>query len=227
MNEAWEDQLEALEAGRVLRVVNFHNTPAAKREQYARQLEALRERFAPVTEAALDELFDTGSWPGGRPGVIPAFYEGYRDHYDVAAPLLEEAGLVGWFFVPTAFPGTPPAEQVGYARAHRLGIVDGEYADGRHAMTWDEIAELGRRHVVAAHSANHVSAADVVGRDVVEREIVAPYETLAHVLGRPPAAFAWLYGHASGASPEVDDALAATGFRYLFSNTKVQRLPRS
>lgn len=227
MNKAWAAQIEALEAGRVLRVVNFHHTPSANRERYARQLEALSERFAPVTEAALDEFFDTGSWPEGRPGVLPVFYEGYRDHYDVAAPLLEEVGLVGWFFVPTAFPGIPAAEQVRWARARHLGIVDGEYADGRHAMTWDEIAELGRRHVVAAHSANHVSAADVVGRAAVEHEIVAPYETLAHVLGHPPAAFAWLYGHSSGASPEVDDALAATGFRYLFSNTKVQRLPRS
>jgi peptidoglycan/xylan/chitin deacetylase (PgdA/CDA1 family) len=225
MSGAWASSLSALEAGRLVRVVNYHNTPHARRDVYARQFEALAARSGPVTEETLEHVFEHGAWPEGRPVVIPVFYEGYRDHVEVAAPLLEEFGLVGWFFVPTAFPGIEVTDQVEYALAHDLGIVDDEYADGRHAMSWEELEALGTRHVIAAHSANHVTAASVVGDALVEREIVAPYRALERALGRPPTTFAWLYGQGCGVNQLADDALASTGYRYLFSNTKVQRLP--
>jgi peptidoglycan/xylan/chitin deacetylase (PgdA/CDA1 family) len=222
---AWAETLASLEAGRLLRVVNYHNTPGSKRELYARQLEAIAARSGPVTEATLDHLFEHGAWPNSRTGIVPVFYEGYRDHFDVAAPLLDELGLVGWFFVPTAFPAIDERDQVRYAEAHDLGIVDDEYPDGRHAMSWDELTELGTRHVIAAHTANHVSAETVTGTELIEREIRAPYHQLETALGRPPTAFAWLYGQPCGINPRADEALTAAGYRYLFSNTRVQRLP--
>ena len=214
----------ALAAGRFIRVVNFHNTPVARADVYERQLAGYAARFAPVTLADLDALFETGRWHHDRPGLIPVFYEGYRDHVEVALPLLERVGLVGWFFVPTAFVATPPAEQVAFAEAHHLGIVEGEYADGRHAMSWDEVAAVGERHVVAAHTATHASAASVRSDDDVRREVLEPREALERVLGRPPAAFAWLFGQASGTNPVADEALRAAGYRYLFSNARLQRL---
>src|SRR5262249_41460795 len=132
--------LSALAAGRFVRVVNFHGTPAADTDRYMAQLERLAERFSPVRLADLDRLFTTGRWDRDRPGVIPAFYEGYRSHAEVVLPMLEALGLTGWFFIPTAFLSVPVPEQVTFARAHFLGIVDGEHADGRHALTHDELA---------------------------------------------------------------------------------------
>ena len=118
----------------------------------------------------------------------------------------------------------PVAEQEAYARRHHLGIVEGEYADGRHALTGEELAALGRRHVVCAHTANHEGVAAIVGPEDVEREIVEPARVLERLLGRPPQVFAWLYGTAMGINPLADEALRATGYRYLFSATKIQRL---
>lgn len=224
MSTDWRDHLASLEAGRFLRVVNFHNTPHAKRDNYARQFDALAKQFAPVGDASLDQLFDNGSWASDRPGVILAFYEGYRDHFDVAAPLLDEFGLVGWFFVPTAFLDVPALDQVEYARDRYLGIIPDEYPDGRHAMTWDELASIGKRHVVAGHTANHVSAASIATADDIEREVRVPARRLEEVLGRQPAHFAWLFGQAFGSNPIADDALRAAGFRYIFSNTRIQRI---
>ena len=224
MNLDWNDHLDSLAAGRMLRVVNFHNTPSTQRDNYARQFDALAKRFAPVGDASLDQIFDNGSRASDRPGVILAFYEGYRDHFDVAAPLLDEFGLVGWFFVPTAFLDVPAQDQVEYARDRYLGIVPDEYADGRHAMTWDELASIGKRHVVASHTANHVSAASIATADDIEREVSAPARRLAEVLGRQPAHFAWLFGQAFGSNPIADDALRTAGFRYIFSNTRIQRI---
>jgi peptidoglycan/xylan/chitin deacetylase (PgdA/CDA1 family) len=216
--------LAALAAGRFVRVVNFHSTPAADADSYLSQLERLAKRFAPVTLADLDRLFVTGRWEHDRPGVLPVFYEGYRSHAEVVLPMLEALGLTGWFFIPTAFLSVPVPEQVTFARAHFLGIVDDEYADGRHALTHDELAAIGERHEVCAHTATHETAENVRTVEDAEREVHEPARVLRQLLGRPPAAFAWLFAKPMGVSAVADEALRAAGFRYLFSATRIQRL---
>jgi peptidoglycan/xylan/chitin deacetylase (PgdA/CDA1 family) len=224
VSDAARQHWREMALGRYLRVVNFHSTPADRATVYEEQLAAYARDFSPVTLEDLDRLFETGSWHADRPGLVPVFYEGYRAHHDVVAPILERLGLTGWFFVPTAFLSVPVGEQVAYARQHRLGIVDGEYADGRHALTGPELAALGRRHEICAHTANHAPVDSIATPADVEREIIEPARVLEQLLGRRPEVFAWLGGTAMGLNPLADEALRAAGFRYLFSNTKIQRL---
>jgi len=73
-----------------------------------------------------------------------------------ALPLLERAGLRGWFFIPTSFIEAPVPEQHAFARAHHIGLTDDDQAGGRCAMTWDELRYVVfRGHVVACHTATH------------------------------------------------------------------------
>lgn len=216
----------ALAATGHLRVINFHNTIAGRVDEYERQLADAGERFAPVSEADLLRLLDGEPWAGPRPGLIPVLYEGYRDTYEVALPLVEAAGLTAWFVVPPAFIDAPPAEQAELAERCHLGIIAGEYADGRHAMTWDELRDAAARgHEVVCHTAHHVGIADIRTEEDAERELVRSRARLEEQLDREVRGLAFLWGSPLGLEPRVDAAVAGAGYAYVVSNTKLQRVP--
>ena len=217
---------DAVRAGRFVRVVNYHNTPAAGREALRAELASYAERFAGIGLDDLDEFHATGRWRPGRPAFMPVFYEGYRNHAEVAGPVCEELGLTGWFMVCTGFVDCPAAEQEAFARSHWIGLGPEDLArrGKRLALSWEEIAELSRRHVVAPHTASHHGLADVVTDEDLEREIVAPKRAMDAVTGQSAAAFAWLLGTPRGASERHDRAIRDAGYRYHVSNTMIQRI---
>jgi peptidoglycan/xylan/chitin deacetylase (PgdA/CDA1 family) len=206
-----------------LRVVNYHLTPAFHAATYDREFAALAARYAPVREDDLGEYLSTGRWPMRREGVLPVFYNGYRNNFDVARPLLEKHGLVGWFMVVTGYSSCPPADQPAFAAANRLATVPEEYPDPRSALSWYEIRTLDHGHVVASHTRNHtrVSLDDPA---VMEAEIVGAQEDFRDRLGHPVRSFAWLFGGRFGENPAADAMVDRAGYQFLFSNLAVQKL---
>ncbi len=216
-----------LASARLLRVVNFHNTPRALEARYAEQIGALAA-FRALGQEDVEAL--AAGRRGEPPGCLPVLYEGWRNGYDVALPLIEAAGLRAWFFIPTALIDTPPADQLTFALAHTFDTLDAkgladEYPDGRLAMTWDELRDVVRRgHVVACHTATHADQVDIVGDEDVEREIVAPRRRLAEELGVKARSIAFLWARPAGRDARVDAALRHAGYRLVFSATMIQRI---
>lgn len=218
-------EIQALADGRYLRLINFHNTTRARAREYERQLRAAGERFSPVTEQDLLALLDGEPWTKPKPGVVPVLYEGYRNTYDVALPLVEQAGLCAWFAVPSAFVDAPVAEQKALADRCHIGLVDEEPDDGRHAMSWDELRDAAARgHAVVCHTAHHVGIADLVDEAAIERELVGSRRRLEEELDREVRGLAFLYGSPYGLDARVDAAVRGAGYRYVVSNTKIQRI---
>lgn len=207
----------------ILRAVNFHNTPRTRRDEYRAQLLQLGRDYAPVTERDLDQFLVTGHWPKGKPGVIISVYEGYRNGFDVLAPLLEEAGLVGWFFVITEFIKSPPEQQAAYAASHEIDMLTHEYTDGRYALSWEELREIDRRHVVASHARSHVllSRLDLGQR---ESEVVGSQRDFEQHLGHPVRSFVSYGGPPYGEDALTDRLIDQAGYQMVFSNLKIQRL---
>lgn len=215
----------AYRQGRLIRVVNYHNTPHATADVLSRELAEYAEHFSSVTLEDLDALFETGEWHKDKPGFLPVFYEGYRNSATVAAPACDRLGLTGWFPVATGFIDTPVEHQEAYARSHSIGLVEEDARGGRIAMSWDEVAELSRRHVVTPHTASHAGLESVLDENDLEREVFEPKRRLEAVTGQTAPAFVWLHGSSFGRSPLHDDAVVAAGYRYQISNTMIQRLP--
>ncbi|MEZ0491106.1 polysaccharide deacetylase family protein [Kineococcus sp. TBRC 1896] len=214
---------DAFVAGRLLRVVNHHDTPASRAEEFRRDLHWYAERFAPVTAEDVHAFCRTGRWPdASRPGIVPAFYDGFASAVQVAVPALEEVGLVGWFYPPTDFLDVPPPHQREFARAHEYGVL--EHPSGRLAMTWEELTALAGRHEVCAHTATHAASEDVTSPARVLAEVLEPVRRLSAAIGRPPASWAWLGGTDHDPARPGDAALAATGVRLWTSNTGLRRL---
>lgn len=216
---------DAFARGQFVRAVNWHNTPESAAPALRRQLVELAREFSFVGLDDLDRFYRTGRWELPRPGLVPVFYEGYRNNAEVVAPILDDLGLTGWFFICTGFLDTPPALQEAYCRAHHIGLVP-EDVDGRPiAMTWNQVRDLSVRHVVNPHTANHESVGWIRDPDDVEREILQPKRRMDAVTGQSSACFAWLEGTHYGHDAVNDDAVRRGGYRYVFSNTMIQRLP--
>ncbi|SDQ33114.1 polysaccharide deacetylase family protein [Quadrisphaera sp. DSM 44207] len=224
---ALERVVDVVRGGRLVRVVNYHSTPRAQAEQVAADLADYAARYAPLRPGDVHRFLDTGSWGTHRPGLVVAFFDGYRNAVDVAAPACEAAGVPGWFFVPTAFLDVPEEDQRAFAATHDLDLVAEErHGRGRVAMTWDEAAALAERHVVLAHTASHTTAAGVRTPEEVRREVLEPLRRLEDVTGRRPEAFAWLGGTPFDPAEPGCAALRDAGVPLLVSGTGVERLSR-
>jgi len=213
-----------LRDGHFIRVVNYHSTPRAARAELAAELAGFARDYSPVTLDDLDRLYETGSWHKDKPGLIPVFYEGYRNSATVAAPLCDELGLTGWFPIATSFVDCDPEHQEAFARAHWISLVEEDARGGRIAMDWDEVAELSRSHVVFPHTAHHEGFDTVLSDDDIRREVVEAKAQLEAVTGQEAPAFVWLHGSSYGQSPRHDKAVADAGYRYQFSNTMIHRV---
>lgn len=217
-------QRQAFAAGAFLRVVNWHNTLESERATLRAELAWYLERHDPVLPEDLDRLFETGEWASSRPGFIPVFYDGYRNHATVAAPICDELGITAWFFPPTAFLSVAPERQRAYADAHDVDLVAEELGQPALAMTLEDLEVISRRHVVAAHTANHVPARDIVTAEDAEREVLGPVRLIEEVTGTRPPAFAWLGGAPFDPSSPAGRAVLDAGIRYQVSNTAYQRI---
>lgn len=208
-----------------IRVVNYHLTPAARADALDRELAALAASYAPVQQDDLAEYLATHRWPMRRPGVLPVFYNGYRNNFDVALPLLDKHGLTGWFMAVTGFSSCPPDGQAAYAVGHHLTMLPDEYADGRLALSWGELRQMDTFHVVASHTRSHTRAS-LTDAALLDGEIFGAQQDFIRELGHPVRACAWLFGGGYGENPVADAALRRAGHEFLLSNFAVQRLPQ-
>ncbi len=216
--------IRSLRSGRFVRSVNFHNTFAEDKDKLRAQLGALAERFKSIGISDLEKLVAGESWTDERPPILLVFYEGTRNHIDVAAPLLSELGLTGIFCLIPGFIDTPVHGQASFAAAHEIDVDPLEYEDGRLALTWDEVRGLAAQgHAFTCHTMTHADPYDA--RNDLRLESVGALQRLEDELGREITSFVWQRGVAWGALPRADAYLQEVGIRLLISAVKVTRLP--
>ena len=226
---SWRDTfaslLTGLREGRYLRVLNVHNTLTNNR-RLEWHLDRLATHFSAVSEADLVTFSDTGVWSKPRPGAVVVLFEGFRDHYRVALPLLEAYGLNAWFYIVPGFIDTPVTEQYAFARAHNLRMPQHQQDPGeRLALSWDELRDIrDRGHVIACHTMTHTELTPNTPDAVMQREIIASKARLEAMLTMPISTFAWLRGSEYGLNPRADQLLLEAGYQFLVSNFKIQRL---
>lgn len=214
---------EIFETHPLIRAVNFHNTSHAQAALYDRQLEQYSRYFSSVTADDLDQYLSTGEWHKPKPGLIVSVFEGYRNSYDVLAPLIEKYGFVGWFWMITGFLNTPVPEQRNYAEHHDIDMLTHEYPDGRYALTWDELRQLDKKHVIAGHTRSH-TLLSALPPDVQRQEVIGSQEDFKKNLGHPVRYFVSLTGPAFGENAAIDRLIREAGYDTVFSNFLIQRI---
>ena len=211
LGDLWCDHLSR---GRV-RVTISHSVPRTSIDNYRRQLEYYRKRFCCVTYQDLVDLLEAGVWTKPKPGLIVSFDDGLRTHAEVAAPLLEEFGFIGWFFLPYEFLDTPAEQQRQFAEEHQIQL--GEDLPGpRVAMTWEQARQLQQNHVVGCHTASHCRLRSSLTDQQRQYEIVDAKQRLAERLGNEVDTFAWVGGEKWSYSRASAESIAKSGFKYSF-----------
>lgn len=222
--QKWE-MLGRIAGGGYVRVVNYHNTKFRDAARFEAEIACFARHFSPVTLQDLDQWFETRRWPKEKPGLIPAIFEGYRNHYDVILPILEKHGFTGWFYVPSFFLDVPPQEQAAFCMGHRLrSTAEDEYPDGRYALTWDELRAISKHHEVCCHTGTHFNLDENSTDEEMRREIILSKRRLEEELGKPIDVFCWLGGKEYAEYPQSHPYLREAGYRYLVGNLKIQKL---
>lgn len=184
---------------------------AADADRFRRQLKALQKagvRFVRFEDAV--SRIAAGDRPDA-PLVAFSFDDGFMEHYTHIAPVLEEFGVNGAFFINPHFAEGDDAYIEDFTDHTVL-------TPGKHPMRWEQIADLHRRgHVIGAHTLDHYMIND---DNIAElrHQIVDCRRHIEERLGAPCPCFAFPYGRLEHANPQSID-IACEAYDYVFSQS--------
>jgi peptidoglycan/xylan/chitin deacetylase (PgdA/CDA1 family) len=190
--------------------VNYHGTPLELASTLRTHLAFYREYFECLNE---DQVlhFTRGSLRMDRPGIVISFDDGLRDNATVAAPILDEFGMQGWFMVPGGFLGQGEPDQ--YFRRCIRSQPNAEHPAGipAAAMTWNDLrALIARGHVVGCHTWSHCALGPDASTELIDEEVIHARQRMEDLLNARVRTFAWVRGRVGDYSPRAHQAIQRT-----------------
>ena len=146
-----------------------------------------------------------------KPIVAFTFDDGFMDCYNFFAPVLEERGINGLFFVnPNYVDGNDE-----YIKDFDDHIV---MTPGKRPMRWSQIEELSKRgHIIGAHTMDHymVNSSD---KNILKYQIESCKGIIEEKLGKACDYFAFPYGKLTQAN-ELSIDIALNTYKFVFSQS--------
>ncbi len=175
----------------VIRIVNYHRTPANELKTFAKQLRWYRKVFVNIDYEQF-EKFMNGELTLEKPGVILTFDDGLLNNYEQALPLLERYGFTGWF------------------------MVSAGNADGVEYMTYENMQDLLRRgHVIGCHTFTHHRMDEADTEEILEKEITEAGMLLEDMLGKKTDIFCWCGGEENTYTAKAEEKIEQS-YKYGF-----------
>lgn len=175
--------------GPFVRIVLAHGTPRSAADAFRRQLDWARRHFDFLTFEQFRDLWSNPSAPPSRPCVLFTFDDGLADNLEVGAPILEEFGTRGVFFVVPRFAQQAGPEAASYFRDH----LHGDSAADSRPLSPAQVRELADRgHTIGSHTFSHVRLSETPESDL-PHEITDSRRILEEWTGRPVETFAWTF----------------------------------
>ena len=175
------------------------------------KLSFFSKKYIPVDRGILDS-FMLGNWPYSKPGIIITFDDGLRNNFEVAKPLLEKYGFVGWFFIPVSFIKTAKEQQPNFAKKKRIAFKHSL----PYAMTQSQVRELANKHIIGSHTSNHIRLTSQLSLEVLEKEIIASKEELSDMIDKKVDIFAWVGGEEVSYSCNASKVIKKAGYNLSF-----------
>jgi peptidoglycan/xylan/chitin deacetylase (PgdA/CDA1 family) len=188
-------------------VVCYHAVSRDWRAELAVSPEQLEDELSYLLGRGFDPVTFSEAVAGSEPARLLAvtFDDAYRSVYDRARPILENLGVPGTVFVPTAFPGS---------RAPMSWSGIDEFLDGPSAAElvpagWDELRALSRSGwEIGSHTRSHPHLPSLGDAELSRELEESRWECERHV-GVPCTAIAYPYGDTD---ERVAKAAAAAGY---------------
>ena len=146
-------------------------------------------------------------------------------HPDMLEPLAEYIQRTGTALCSGTTGYTPAQQQHAYTLSHDLADVQqGQYPDGRYALSWEEIRRIAARHEICCHTDSHIALSPDVSAEALRREIVDAKRTLEQRAGRRVDVFAWKSGAEYNADLRAHRYFEEAGYRFLVSSVKIEKI---
>ncbi len=129
------------------------------------------------------------------------FDDGYRDNFEVAAPILRKLGLPATFFVVTGFVGTRTVASWDRKLPRQPGWMD-----------WDQLRELAAQGFdIGSHTDTHVDLG-TADEETARLELETSKRKLDEQLGKPVRLFAYPFGRPDNISERARELVRQAGF---------------
>ena len=111
-----------------------------------------------------------------------------------------------------------------FVQAHQISAQCVVPGNRPIAMSWDQLRELAKHHVVGCHTCNHRRLAATLNEAAFTQEILGAKQRLEEVLGCEVPVFAWVGGEEWSYSRQAAQAIVEAGFKVSFmSNSSLIR----
>lgn len=170
-----------------VRFLYGHSISPAQIPAFSRTLAFLRQHYEFVSNEAAANLLREDAPPPGR-YVAMSFDDGFRDNYEIIAPMLDEVGACACFFVVTNF--------IDCNESYRLQLVNERLRCSRDQipMTWRMVRDLvSAGFEIGAHTTDHFDLSTLSPAEA-ERQILGSKDAIEAQCCRPCRLFAWPYG---------------------------------
>ncbi len=138
--------------------------------------------------------------------LVITFDDGYRDNYQIAAPILRKLDLPATFYVVTRF-----------IESSVVPWWDASLAKRPEWMTWDEVRFLSLEGFeIGAHTRTHLDLGALEGAEA-ESEIDGSRQDLVEAIGKSPDHFAYPYGLRKNLLEANRQRIIDAGFRSCVS----------
>jgi peptidoglycan/xylan/chitin deacetylase (PgdA/CDA1 family) len=161
--------------------------------------EFFRAHFKVVPLAEQVAGCSAGKDMGGTLSIT--FDDGYRDNFEVAAPILRKLGLPATFFVTTGFIGT-----------NSVAPWDRELPRQPGWMDWDQLRELvAQGFEIGSHTDTHINLG-TADEQTARLDLATSKRKLDQELGRPVRLFAYPFGGRNNISEPARELVRQVGF---------------
>lgn len=153
--------------------VNYHSIPSDSLQNFESQIKIFSNAYENINRSKL-ESFLRGDWPYAKPGIMLHFDDGLREHYEIAAPVLDKYAFTGWCHVIT--------DNIDHNRT----------LHGKEPMSWQQAGNLAQRgHEICSHSCTHRRLSGKLSDEEIKNEVCRSYERIVSELGFEPVAFCY------------------------------------
>lgn len=183
-----------------IRILNYHKTPLKFKDNFEKQINHLLKRYHPITKEEFFDFLETGIYKNKKPGIIFTFDDGFKSNYSILS-ILENYKITGFFFV------SPNLVGLKEKKAHLFDCED--------YMSWDELKNLDKKHIIGSHTLNHTRMYSSLKENEIYEEVKESKEILEKKLEKEINIFCWVGGEENTYSPQAEKIIREN-YKYIF-----------